>query len=152
MYFNGQMVVTNVPLNTNLTQLQPLGDDADSSTSGKLPKARSANRYNLPGWTDNATIRWLQQIRRKCIILGRTGANDPDFNLRSEQVVMLRGNATDQRIRQRISSAWLFQRSRRNFPRCPFPHRIGIGNQAQRYRQRHRNCRKIRTPLASDGE
>ncbi len=97
VYFNGQMVVTNVPLNTNLTQLQPMGDDAGYQHIWKIAEG-IVNEPLQFTWVDGQRYYSLVSANspEMKFILGRTGANDPDFNLRSEQVVILRGNATDQ--------------------------------------------------------
>jgi hypothetical protein len=94
IHFRGQLIATNVKYKANATQQEPVGkgfgyqhiwNEASGTVSG------------------NSTLTWLEGNRYYSVttsagdhpevIFGRTGATDPDFNLNSEPVMIVRDNA-----------------------------------------------------------
>lgn len=96
VHYLGQLIETNFSLQTNTTQMLPLGN---------------ANGYEFLWHTASAMpsqlaqITWLQKDRfythssylpaQTEILFGRAGANDPNFNFVEDKMFMLRTNATD---------------------------------------------------------
>src|SRR5665647_1332747 len=94
IHFRGQLIATNVKYKANMTQQQPVGfgfgyqhlwQEASGTADG------------------NAKLTWLEGNRYYSVttsagdhpevIFGRTGATDPEFNLTSEPVMIVRDNA-----------------------------------------------------------
>lgn len=96
LHYSGQNIVSNLKFTTSTDYLRPLGDDQGYQHIWHTASARS-----------DSTIRftWLSGHRYYSVIaaphadseilLGRTGANDPNFNLRSDPVLIIRRQAAD---------------------------------------------------------
>jgi len=94
IHFRGQLITTNFEYQSN-SELNPLGEDFGyqhiwEQGSGKV--------------TESPVVTWLHSNRYYSVIssnkdgeviFGRTGANDPNFNLVSEPMFLIRENAKD---------------------------------------------------------
>ncbi len=96
LYFNGQLVTTSLNLDVQATSLQPLGVENGYQHLWKLAEATSADPITVT-WVDGQ--RYYSLIAAGApgteLLLGRIGANDPDFNLRAEPMLLLRRRAGD---------------------------------------------------------
>jgi hypothetical protein len=96
VHFRGQLIATDVKYESNEKKQEPLGKDfgyqhiwreASSSTDGSAAMTwLDGNRYY--------TVR-IASGGKADVIFGRTGANDPNFNLISEPVMIVRHKAKD---------------------------------------------------------
>ncbi len=96
IHYSGQPIAYNLDFQTRAGMLHPLGEDSGYQHIWETARAAT-----------NETIRftWLDGHRYYSIVsagapgtealLGRTGANDPNFNLRSEPVLIVRRQASD---------------------------------------------------------
>jgi hypothetical protein len=94
IYYHGQLVTTNAKLKIQTNMLQPFGADNGYQHLWKLGTGKS---------TESITVTWVDGQRYYSLIaagapdtellLGRIGANDPDFNLRAEPMFLLRRRA-----------------------------------------------------------
>ena len=96
LHYRGQIIVSNLDLETRTATLEPLGDAYGYQHIWHTAQAAS-----------DSTIRftWLDGHRYYSFIaaghpgaevhLGRTGAGDPHFNLRSDPLLILRNQAAD---------------------------------------------------------
>ncbi len=96
LHYSGQNITSNLTFETNTDLLQPLGEEYGYQHIWHTARAAA-----------DSTIRftWLDGNRYYSIIsapwpetevlLGRTGANDPNFNLRSGPVLVIRRQAAD---------------------------------------------------------
>jgi hypothetical protein len=96
IHFRGQLIASNVKYDTNVTRQEPLGtrygyEHIWREASGRSDSAVAAtwvdgNRY----YTATSSAAPGTEL-----IFGRTGANDPSFNLISEPLFLLRRRAAD---------------------------------------------------------
>ena len=96
LHFSGQNITSNLSFETRTELLRPLGEAYGYQHIWQTARA-----------TTDSTVRftWLDGNRYYSVIsapwaatevlLGRTGANDPDFNLRSDPVLVIRRHAAD---------------------------------------------------------
>ena len=96
LHYSGQNIVSNLTFNTRTDHLQPLGEAHGYQ-----------HIWHTASATSDSTIRftWLDGHRyysvitaphpESQILLGRTGAHDPNFNLKSDPVLMIRRQASD---------------------------------------------------------
>lgn len=103
IHFNGQLIATNIAYQSNSSQLVPLGTRAGyqhiwKEAQGQFDKAAKVT------WLDGQRYYSLliSGIPGSEMILGRLGANDPNFNLRSAPLMLFR-----QRARQHLFAAIL---------------------------------------------
>ena len=97
LHFRGQLIATDVKYESNSSEQKPLGKSfgyqhiwaqAKGSTSGPLHMTwLDGNRY----YTITMAPAGASEV-----IFGRTGANDPDFNLMSEPMMIVRRRARDE--------------------------------------------------------
>ncbi len=96
IYFNGQLVTTSLNLDVQTAALQPMGSENGYQHLWNVANATGAEPITVT-WVDGQ--RYYSMIAAGApgteLILGRIGANDPDFNLRAEQVILLRRQAGD---------------------------------------------------------
>lgn len=96
LHYRGQLISTNLDLETHTTALTPLGEDYGYQHIWKTAEAATDSTIRI-SWLDGS--RYYSAIGAGAAgtiaILGRTGANDPDFNLRSEPLIMLRRRGAD---------------------------------------------------------
>ncbi|NOG47944.1 MAG: alginate lyase family protein [Calditrichaeota bacterium] len=96
IHYHGQIIATNLEYDAAIKKQRPLGDDFGyqhiwDNGGGKTNKPLrftwlNENRYySLIGVSDDEMV----------VKFGRTGANDPKFNLRSEPLLVLRKKAKD---------------------------------------------------------
>jgi len=96
VHFTGQLINTNFKYTASIEKMVPFGQnngyqhiwkEAEASVGGKITVTwLDGNRYY--SWTSLATP-------GSQFFFGRTGANDPDFNLRSEPLFVLRSTGQD---------------------------------------------------------
>ncbi len=96
LYFNGQIVTLPDGIKAHADQLAPLGADNGYQHIWNVGSGSSDTDIRF-SWFDGN--RYYSVISAPSpgteVFVGRTGANDPDFNLRSQQMVMLRRNAAN---------------------------------------------------------
>ena len=94
IYYHGQLVTTNAKLNIQTNMLQPFGTDNGYQHLWKLGSGKTPESITVT-WVDGQ--RYYSLIAADApdteLLLGRIGANDPDFNLRAEPMFMLRRRA-----------------------------------------------------------
>ena len=96
LHYRGQPITSNLALNTNTETLTPLGDGHGYQHIWKTAQAETDSTVQFT---------WLQGNRYYSavaagspgtqVLLGRTGANDPNFNLHSDPLMIFRRNASD---------------------------------------------------------
>ena len=97
VHFTGQLMMTNFDFETNVTTQNPLGSNFgyqhiwDEGKSGTLDETAQVTWMNGQRYYTVSTIA-SSDIE---ILFGRIGANDPNFNLRSEPMFVSRTKATD---------------------------------------------------------
>jgi hypothetical protein len=97
LHFRGQLIATDVKYESNNTEQKPIGKafgyqhiwkQAEGSTDGPLEMTwLDGNRYYSITVAAGSS---------SDVIFGRTGANDPDFNLTSEPVMLVRRKAKNE--------------------------------------------------------
>ena len=97
IHFRGQLIATNVKYKANTTQQSPIGKDFGYQHLWNEGSGVASG---------DASLTWLEGNRyysvttsagaNPDVIFGRTGATDPDFNLTSEPVMIVRTNAQNQ--------------------------------------------------------
>lgn len=96
LYFNGQIVTSNIDLKVATESLTPLGDANGYEHLWKLATAESDDPMSVT-WVDGQC--YYSFIAAGAtgseFFLGRIGANDPLFNLRAEQMLLVRRRAGD---------------------------------------------------------
>ncbi len=96
VHYSGQSITSNLAFDTATDELQPLGAEYGYQHIWSTASARtdSTVRYT---WLDGH--RYYSLISSASpgteVMLGRTGANDPDFNLHSFPVLVVRRHARD---------------------------------------------------------
>ncbi len=94
IYYHGQLVTTNAKLNIQTNMLQPFGTDNGYQHLWKLGSGKTPESITVT-WVDGQ--RYYSLIAADApdteLLMGRIGANDPDFNLRAEPMFMLRRRA-----------------------------------------------------------
>ncbi|NKF51944.1 alginate lyase family protein [Shewanella sp. WXL01] len=94
MHYTGQIIRTDFDYQTE-SKLKPLGESAGyehlwNVASGKVEQG------SLVSWLHGQSYySMVSSAQGGEVIFARTGANDPDFNLRSEPVIMLRQHGTN---------------------------------------------------------
>ena len=93
LQYQGQIIRTNVKHKQHST-LNPMGDDAGYQHLWNVSQGQGQDT-NLVSWLQGSSYyTWLSASSADdTLFFTRTGANDPDFNLRSETSFILRRNA-----------------------------------------------------------
>ena len=93
LQYQGQIIRTNVEHKQHAT-LNPMGDDAGYQHLWNVSEGKGQDT-NLISWLQGSSYyTWLSaSAADDTLFFTRTGANDPDFNLRSETSFILRRNA-----------------------------------------------------------
>ncbi|WP_409440279.1 heparinase II/III family protein [Psychromonas sp. GE-S-Ul-11] len=93
LQYQGQIIRTNVEHKQHAT-LNPMGDDAGYQHLWNVSEGKGQDT-NLVSWLQGSSYyTWLSASSADdTLFFTRTGANDPDFNLRSETSLILRRNA-----------------------------------------------------------
>lgn len=91
-YYNGQMISLNMPYRRSVVQMHPLGDADGYRHLWVEARADNDRDFSCFTWLTGDRFYSLSTLAGKPneIVLARTGANDPDFHLRSEQCFMIR--------------------------------------------------------------
>jgi hypothetical protein len=94
IHFRGQLIATNVKYKANTAQQEPIGKDFGYQHLWNEASGTASG---------NTSLTWLEGNRyysvttsageHPDVIFGRTGATDPEFNLTSEPVMIVRDNA-----------------------------------------------------------
>ena len=96
IHYRGQIINTNLNLETSKTALAPLGDNFGYEHIWNTAQAATDSTVRFT-WLDGN--RYYSLIAAGWpgaeVLLGRTGANDPDFNLRSDPLLLLRHRGSD---------------------------------------------------------
>jgi hypothetical protein len=95
-HFRGQVIATDQDIQAFATRQEPLGDDYGYEHIWKTGQAATTEPMRLT-WLDGS--RYYSVLSAPTpggqLILGRTGANDPSYNLFSEPLAILRTEASD---------------------------------------------------------
>jgi oligo-alginate lyase len=96
IHFRGQLVATGTKLQTNTTRLEPLGAGHGYQHVWRETSGRTDGAVKLT-WVDGNRYYSVTTAGAPGteVILGRTGANDPNFNLISEPMMLVRRRAGD---------------------------------------------------------
>ena len=96
LHYSGQIITHSLDLQTNTEALQPLGNGHGYEHIWQTATAVTDSTIRIT-WLDGH--RYYSAITAgevgTKVIMGRTGANDPDFNLRSEPLFMVQREAQD---------------------------------------------------------
>ncbi len=100
VHYNGQMISLSVPYTRSLAEMRPLGDEPGYRHLWVEATARGAEGSTSYTWLCGSKLYSLTSATGPDteIYLLRTGAGDPDFNLRSEPAVMLRERGARSRL------------------------------------------------------
>ncbi len=113
IYYNGQFVVSNVAFDVAGNSLRPMGEKAGYEHLWKTAAGKSDSTIIFT-WVDGG--RYYSLISAGTagteMLLGRIGANDPDFNLRSGPMMMLRLRAADHLFASVIEPHGFFSEAR----------------------------------------
>lgn len=96
IHHNGQMITSNAEYSTNTSKLNTLGDDQGYQHIWQTATANIDDMFSYT-WLDGQRYYTITTTTGSHvdIIFGRTGANDPQFNLRSEPLLIVRKEASD---------------------------------------------------------
>ena len=96
LHYRGQIITSNVDFKTHTATLTPMGEDHGYQHIWKTAQAVSDSTIRFT-WLDGH--RYYSVIAAGMpgaeVLLGRTGAHDPNFNLRSDPLLLLRHRAAD---------------------------------------------------------
>ena len=96
LHYSGQPIAYNFDFQTHAGMLMPLGDDSGYQHIWETARARTDETIRFT-WLDGQ--RYYSIVSAGApgteIFSGRTGANDPDFNLRAEPALIVRRIAGD---------------------------------------------------------
>ena len=96
LHYAGQNIVSNLSFVTNTDRLQPLGDDYGYQHIWHTASAQSDSTIRFTWLSGNRYYSAITAPHEDTeVLLGRTGAHDPNFNLRSDPVLMVRRHAAD---------------------------------------------------------
>lgn len=94
LHYSGQYITSNLQLETNTNALEPLGNDHGYQHIWKTAHAQRDSIIQYTWLDGNRYYSWISSAWPGTeIYLGRTGANDPNFNLRSDPLLILRRQA-----------------------------------------------------------
>ncbi len=96
LHYSGQLITSSLDFQTHVEALQPLGDAAGYQHIWETARAQTDDVIRFT-WLDGHRYYSLVSAGAPGteVILGRTGANDPNFNLRSEPMLIARRVASD---------------------------------------------------------
>ena len=96
LHYRGQPITSNLNFETHTSSLVPLGGSFGYQHIWEVARAATDSTIHFT-WLDGN--RYYSAIAAGApgteVILGRTGAHDPNFNLRSEPMMMVRRHAAD---------------------------------------------------------
>ena len=96
LHYDGVPITASFGLDAHADVLRPLGDDAGYQHVWETGRANATGDVQFT-WLDGGRYYSVTTAGNAPteVITGRTGANDPDFNLTSEPVLILRREASD---------------------------------------------------------
>ena len=91
-WFHGHLLSTSFELSTETTQLTPLGDDYGYQHIWKEAAGKTTEKRTQLTWFEKGKFftKTSSSMPGDELILGRLGANDPNFNLRRDPVFITR--------------------------------------------------------------
>lgn len=96
IHFDGQLITTNVAYDAKVTSLTPMGQGYGYQHIWEAARGQTDGPASVT-WVDGSryySVTWAGGPGTE-VIFGRTGANDPEFNLRSEPMFLLRRKSKD---------------------------------------------------------
>lgn len=109
LHFKGQLIETSFPLARDSDTLAPLGDDDGYQHLWKLGESPESDEIEHMSWLLGEsfyTVSMGSNAPRRAVMTS-LGANDPNFNLRQEQAMILRATGDD------VSFVTVFERQGR---------------------------------------
>ncbi len=95
IHFRGQLITTNFDYDANTLVQKPLGDDFGYQHIWNQGKAMSVETPSVTWLDGNRYYSVTSSCKGAEVIFGRTGANDPNFNLVSEPMFIFRESGKD---------------------------------------------------------
>lgn len=96
LHFQGYLINTNFEYQPFLDKLQPLGEQNGYQHIWKTAEGNSDSCLSITWLTGDCYYSWITAATPGSkILFGQVGANDPNFNLRSEPVVIYRANGSN---------------------------------------------------------
>ncbi|MBD3287529.1 chondroitin lyase [candidate division KSB1 bacterium] len=96
VHFRGQLITTNFDYQTNVSVQKQVGDDFGYQHIWEEATASTDETLKFTWLDGHHYYSLVQEVSPETeIIFGRTGANDPNFNLRSEPMIIIRDDAQD---------------------------------------------------------
>lgn len=96
LHHRGQLITTNFEYQAYTTVQKPMGDDFGYQHIWEEATAKTDETIKLTWLDGHHYYSLVQAVSPETeVIFGRIGANDPDFNLRSEPMIIIRDNAQD---------------------------------------------------------
>jgi len=94
IHYNGQLMTTNLKYKNGFENQTPLGDDFGYQHLWKTASGNPEKPFSL-SWLNGKRYYSLitSSAKGNEVFLGRSGANDPNFNLRSEPLAVIRKKA-----------------------------------------------------------
>ncbi len=90
LHYRGQMITTNFEYQPHTDMLKPLGDDFGYQHIWNEAESDVKGNIRLTWLDGNAYYTFITSEPNARIFMGRTGASDPNFSLRSEPMLLLR--------------------------------------------------------------
>jgi hypothetical protein len=95
IHFRGQLIATSVKYDADVARLEPLGAAHGYQHVWREAVGRSDSLLSVTWLDGNRYYSWLGAAARGTrVTFGRTGANDPNFNLVSEPLFLVRREVT----------------------------------------------------------
>ena len=96
LHYSGQNITSNLTLETSTSHLQPMGDSYGYQHIWHTASAQTDSTIRFT-WLDGQRYYSVISASHPSgkVLLGRSGANDPDFNLRSDPLLIIRVQASD---------------------------------------------------------
>ncbi len=96
VHYQGQLINTNFKYQANTTVQKTIGDDFGYQHIWEEATAKTDETIKFTWLDGHQYYSLVQAVSPKTdVIFGRIGANDPDFNLRSEPMIIIRDKAQD---------------------------------------------------------
>ena len=113
LHYSGQLISTNLTFATHTDTLRTLGADAGYQHIWETAQAQTDTTISFT-WLDGH--RYYSVVAAGApgtdVLLGRTGANDPNFNLRSEPLLIIRRRANSHLFASVIEAHGYFNEAR----------------------------------------
>ncbi|WP_179957818.1 heparinase II/III domain-containing protein [Exilibacterium tricleocarpae] len=95
LHYAGQIMQTNIDYSYDKEQRSLLGSNNGYQHLFQVAKGDVTNGLKLTWLQNKSFYTWLSASTAAELIFAQTGANDPEFNLRTENCLLLRKNAGD---------------------------------------------------------